>query len=125
MIPLTRMLARELLPEEIIPRKEGERERVKRGRVVNREPASLRIFTIERCRVYDDGERSADEWAIRVVENIMNASDFYPRLIPMIERSNGRAAARLMGERDARRSHVTDVVAIRVLPASDYPKSRS
>lgn len=61
MIPLTRMLARELLPEEIIPRKEGERERVKRGRVVNREPASLRIFTIERCRVYDDGERSADE----------------------------------------------------------------
>lgn len=55
------MLARELLPEEIIPRKEGEREREKRGRVVNREPASLRIFTIERCRVYDDGERSADE----------------------------------------------------------------
>lgn len=39
----------------------GRREREKRGRVVNHEPASLRIFTIERCRVYDDGERSADE----------------------------------------------------------------
>lgn len=56
----------------------------------------------------------------------MNASDFYPRVIPMIERFNQRAAARLMGKRDAGWSHVTlDVAAISVLAASDYPKSGS
>lgn len=54
----------------------------------------------------------------------MNASDFYPRVIPMIERFNERAAARLMGKRDAGWSHVTlDVAAISVLAASDYPKN--